>query len=89
MNHDIKNLAKGTILLDEPMSKHTSYGIGGPARAYVTPKNKFSKNYSGCINCIKIIKKKLVSTPKKTVEWGFTEMNPLYLMLSYPESNPH
>ena len=40
MNHDIKNFAKGTILLDEPMSKHTSYGIGGPASAYIIPENK-------------------------------------------------
>ena len=36
----IKNISKGTILFDEPMSKHTSYGIGGPASAYITPKDK-------------------------------------------------
>ena len=40
MRQEIKKITKGTILFDEPMSKHTSYGIGGPARAYVTPKNK-------------------------------------------------
>ena len=40
MKQEIKKITKGIILFDEPMSKHTSYGIGGPARAYVTPKNK-------------------------------------------------
>ena len=40
MKQEIKKIAKGIVLFDEPMSKHTSYGIGGPARAYVTPKNK-------------------------------------------------
>ena len=40
MKKEIKKITKGIILFDEPMSKHTSYGIGGPARVYVTPKNK-------------------------------------------------
>ena len=40
MRQEIKKITKGIILFDEPMSKHTSYGIGGPARIYVTPKNK-------------------------------------------------
>ena len=40
MKQEIKKITKGIILFDEPMSKHTSYGIGGPARAYVTTKNK-------------------------------------------------
>ena len=40
MKQEIKKITKGIILFDEPMSKHTSYGIGGPARVYVTPKNK-------------------------------------------------
>ena len=40
MKQEIKKIAKGIVLFDEPMSKHTSYGIGGPARVYVTPKNK-------------------------------------------------
>lgn len=40
MKQEIKKITKGIVLFDEPMSKHTSYGIGGPARAYVTPKNK-------------------------------------------------
>lgn len=26
----------GEIRLDEPLSKHTSYRIGGPARAYIS-----------------------------------------------------
>ena len=31
---------KGTFLKNEPMTKHTSYGIGGPVRAYITPSDK-------------------------------------------------
>ena len=37
---EITNIIKGSVLFDEPMSKHTSYGIGGPASAYITPKDK-------------------------------------------------
>ena len=40
MIKDIEQIVKGTILFDEPMSKHTSYGIGGPAKAYITPSDK-------------------------------------------------
>ena len=31
---------KGTFLKNEPMAKHTSYGIGGPAPAYITPSDQ-------------------------------------------------
>ena len=45
MNNNLKkeklrSIVNGTILFDEPMSKHTSYRIGGPALAYVAPKDK-------------------------------------------------
>mgnify|MGYP001316830231 CR=1 FL=1 len=33
----LKGTVTGTFLDNEPMTKHTSYGIGGPARAYITP----------------------------------------------------
>ena len=33
----LKETVTGTFLDNEPMTKHTSYGIGGPARAYITP----------------------------------------------------
>ena len=36
----ITKIVRGAILFDEPMSRHTSYGIGGPASAYITPKDK-------------------------------------------------
>ena len=36
----LKTMTEGTFLKNEAMSKHTSYGIGGPAKAYVTPKDK-------------------------------------------------
>ena len=36
----LRQLVKGTLLENEPMSKHTSYGIGGPALAYIIPKDR-------------------------------------------------
>lgn len=35
----LESLTKGTILFNEPMAKHTSYGIGGPVDAYIVPKD--------------------------------------------------
>lgn len=32
-------LPQGMVLADEPMSRHTSFKIGGPAEVYVTPEN--------------------------------------------------
>ena len=37
---NLKSIVKGKILMNEPMSKHTSYRIGGPALAYITPNDK-------------------------------------------------
>ena len=37
----LKSIVKGKLLENEPMSKHTTYGIGGPAMAYITPKDRF------------------------------------------------
>tara|TARA_B100000315_G_scaffold62791_1_gene56991 strand:- start:2396 stop:3316 length:921 start_codon:yes stop_codon:yes gene_type:complete len=36
----LKSKIKGALLLDEPMSSHTSYGIGGAAMAFLTPKDE-------------------------------------------------
>ena len=33
----LKKVSRGKILLDEPMSRHTSYKIGGPADIYIRP----------------------------------------------------
>ena len=38
---ELKSIVKGKLLENEPMSKHTTYGIGGPAMAYVTPKDRY------------------------------------------------
>ena len=38
---ELKSIVKGNLLENEPMSKHTTYGIGGPAMAYITPKDRF------------------------------------------------
>ncbi len=40
MIEQLKDIVKGTLLENEPMSKHTSYGIGGPAIAYIIPKDR-------------------------------------------------
>ncbi len=37
---ELKKIVRGTLLENEPMAKHTSYGIGGPVWAYITPKDK-------------------------------------------------
>ncbi len=36
----LKQIVTGSILENEPMSKHTSYGIGGPAIAFITPQDR-------------------------------------------------
>ncbi len=36
----LNNMVTGSMLRDEAMTRHTSYGIGGPAKAYITPKDK-------------------------------------------------
>ena len=33
-------IAKDSILIDEPMSRHTTFRVGGPADFFVTPKAK-------------------------------------------------
>lgn len=38
-NKMLKFLSKEQIYLNEPMSKHTSFKIGGPADIFVKPKN--------------------------------------------------
>ena len=38
--NELRSIVKGSLLENEPMSKHTSYGIGGPASAYITPKDQ-------------------------------------------------
>ena len=37
---ELKSIVEGIILENEPMAFHTSYGIGGPVNAYITPKDK-------------------------------------------------
>jgi UDP-N-acetylmuramate dehydrogenase len=37
---ELEKMVSGTCLLNEPMSRHTSYGIGGPAGAYITPSDR-------------------------------------------------
>jgi len=34
---ELERVCRGEVLLDEPMSQHTSFGIGGPAEAFVCP----------------------------------------------------
>ena len=36
----IINDTNSTVLVDELMKKHTTYGIGGPAEMFVLPSNK-------------------------------------------------
>jgi len=36
----LSTITKGSFLKDEAMAKHTSYRIGGPVNAYITPRDK-------------------------------------------------
>ena len=50
----LREIVKGIYLENELMSKHTSYGVGGPVKAYIIPKDrndlinimKFSNSHS-------------------------------------------
>ncbi|MFQ6677238.1 MAG: UDP-N-acetylmuramate dehydrogenase [Fidelibacterota bacterium] len=37
---ELKRIVKGTLLENESMSAHTTYGIGGPAWAFITPNDE-------------------------------------------------
>ena len=54
---ELKSFVKGIFLENELMSKHTSYGIGGPASAYIVPKDRFDLS-----NILKFAKKYSVPT---------------------------
>jgi len=45
-------LPKGLVLADEPMSRHTSFKIGGPAEVYATPENthQLKQIWQACLN---------------------------------------
>ena len=38
---ELRSIVKGPLLEHAPMAQHTSYGIGGPATAYITPRDRF------------------------------------------------
>ena len=37
--NELRKIVDGQILENEPMSKHTTYGIGGPAKVFIKPKD--------------------------------------------------
>tara|TARA_S200000501_G_scaffold378888_1_gene444596 strand:- start:21346 stop:22272 length:927 start_codon:yes stop_codon:yes gene_type:complete len=37
---ELRSIARGKVLENEPMSRHTTYGIGGPVTAFITPFDK-------------------------------------------------
>ena len=56
-NQMLEFIAKDQIYLNEPMSKHTSFKIGGPADIFVKP-----KNVDELKNIIKIAKQNNIET---------------------------
>lgn len=58
--NELKKMITGIIMEDEPMANHTSYGIGGPALAFIEPKSvkdirmtkSFAQKHSVAIHCI-------------------------------------
>jgi len=55
--HKLSDVTRGSLLKNEAMSKHTSYGIGGPAKAYVKPKDEVD-----LANILKFASKHKIST---------------------------
>jgi len=57
---ELKKMIKGNLLESEPMKNHTSYGVGGPALAYVEPTSiedlqtirKYAKKNQILVYCI-------------------------------------
>tara|TARA_B100001250_G_C19764820_1_gene774221 strand:+ start:589 stop:1515 length:927 start_codon:yes stop_codon:yes gene_type:complete len=39
--NDLKSIVSGNLLENEPMSKHTTYGVGGPVTAFINPKDSY------------------------------------------------
>ena len=55
--HKLSDVTQGSLLKNEAMAKHTSYGIGGPAKAYVKPKDEVD-----LANILKFASKYKIST---------------------------
>ena len=55
--HKLSDVTQGSLLKNEAMAKHTSYGIGGPAKAYVKPKDEVD-----LANILKFASKHKIST---------------------------
>ncbi len=39
--NELKEIVNGRILENELMSKHTTYGVGGPTKAFINPKDRY------------------------------------------------
>ena len=39
-NNDIINLVRSKVLIDEPLKKHTTFGVGGQASFFIYPKDQ-------------------------------------------------
>ena len=58
--NELKKMITGKIMENEPMANHTSYGIGGPALAFIKPKSikdlqmikSFAEKNQISVNCI-------------------------------------
>jgi len=55
--YKLSDVTQGSLLKNEAMAKHTSYGIGGPAKAYVKPKDEVD-----LANILKFASKNKIST---------------------------
>tara|TARA_B100001245_G_scaffold236545_1_gene228194 strand:- start:1342 stop:2259 length:918 start_codon:yes stop_codon:yes gene_type:complete len=55
--YKLSDVTQGSLLKNEAMAKHTSYGIGGPAKAYVKPKDEVD-----LANILKFASKHKIST---------------------------
>jgi UDP-N-acetylmuramate dehydrogenase len=47
---ELTRMAPGQVLVDEPMAKHTSFGLGGPADLFVEPSDP--STFRACVDCL-------------------------------------
>ncbi|MBD3368232.1 MAG: UDP-N-acetylmuramate dehydrogenase [Candidatus Eisenbacteria bacterium] len=49
IRRELERIAPGAVLPDEPMARHTSFGLGGPADLYVEPPHRESLRDALCL----------------------------------------
>ena len=78
---ELQSIVQGKVFKNEPMSKHTTYGIGGPAFAYIIPKDKGGQKIEN------LNKKSLNLIAKETNEKTLSKPTDLYFSIQFYSDN--